>query len=111
MIPYVMFQIASFLGAGGQALYKVSADRKRREVPESHLVPMFLGVLVYCGALALFVWAFSFGGEVGTLYATYSTTFLWSLLIGKLVWGEPITAKKVTGVVLVMGGISLVTIF
>lgn len=109
-IPYVIFQLAALLGAGGQALYKVAADRKQQPATaEGHLLPMVLGVVVYCGALALFVLAFSYGGEVGALYATYSTTFLWSLLLGRLFWGEAITKKKLLGVALVMGGVSLVT--
>ena len=71
---------------------------------------MLLGVVVYCAALALFVWAFSFGGQVGTLYATSSTTFLWSLVIGRVVYPERITGRKLVGVALVMGGVCCVTI-
>lgn len=111
MIPYLIFQAASFLGAIGQAFYKTSADRKRTDSPKGHLPPMILGVVIYCGTLALFVWAFSYGGRVGTLYATYSTTFLWSLIIGRVIYGEKITTRKLAGVLLVMGGVSLVTIF
>jgi drug/metabolite transporter (DMT)-like permease len=110
LIPYALFQVAALLGAIGQALYKVSADRKRRQAPESHRVPMLAGIVVYCGALALFVWAFSFGGRVGSLYATYSTTFLWSMIIGRLFWGESFSLNKVVGVLLVMGGVCLVTL-
>lgn len=111
MLPYVLFQVAALLGAIGQALYKVAVDQKSREPGRGYLTPMVAGVVIYCATLVLFVVAFRSGGTLGVLYATYSTTFVWSLIIGRLFFGERITAQKVAGVALVVGGVSLVTIF
>lgn len=111
MLPYVLFQVAALLGAIGQALYKVAVDKKSREPGRGYLASMVLGVVVYCAALVLFVVAFRSGGSLGVLYATYATTFVWSLIIGRLFFAEKITVQKVAGVLLVVGGVSLVTIF
>ncbi len=112
-VPYVLFQVAALLGAAGQALYKAAVDQKQQadRGGKRHLVPMLAGVAVYCGALGLFVVAFRAGGQLSSLYATYSTTFVWSLVIARLFFGESITLQKVVGVLLIVGGVSLVTLF
>jgi multidrug transporter EmrE-like cation transporter len=109
-LPYVLFQVAALLGAIGQALYKIAVDWKTKGRAPLHLGPMFGGILVYCGALVLFVLAFRAGGQMGVLYATYSTTFVWSLVIARLWFGERITAQKVAGVTLIAGGICCVAL-
>lgn len=111
MVPYALFQVAALLGAVGQALYKVAVDQRSTEPGRRYLISMVFGVVVYCAALVLFVVAFRAGGQLGALYATYSTTFIWSLVIGRLFFKERVTAQKVAGVILIVGGVSLVTVF
>jgi drug/metabolite transporter (DMT)-like permease len=109
LAPYLIFQIASLTGAGGQALYKVSADRKRNGSTSSHIAPLFMGVVVYLLTLTLFSIAFSYGGQLGPLYASYSTTFIWSLILGRLVWNESMNKEKIAGIIFITGGIYCVT--
>ena len=110
-MAYVLFQIAALLGAIGQAFYKVAADLKLAGEKRRGLMWQSAGVLVYIGTLVLFTIAFRSGGRLGVLYATYSATFVWSMIIGRLFFKEGITAQKVAGVLLIAGGVALVTAF
>jgi len=110
LTQFLIFQIAALTGASGQALYKVSADRRRNQSESSILSPLIIGVFVYILTLILFSVAFSYGGRIGPLYASYSTTFIWSMIIGKFAWNELFSKVKFVGIILIVLGVCCVAL-
>lgn len=110
-VPVALFLLASALGAAGQFLYK--AGTERAVAAGGELLAYLLndrilgGVLCYVGVMVCFVAAFRRGGEPTLLYPVYATTFIWAALLGLAVYGVPIRAVHVAGMVLIVAGISL----
>ena len=105
LLPLIVFQVAAFAGAAGQMLYKVGANGGGRG-----RVLLAAGTALYIGVTVLFLVAYRMGGEVSVLYPTYGATFVWGAVLARRCFGEPLTAIKLTGTSLVIGGICLVTL-
>ena len=58
---------------------------------------------------ALFLTASFKGGEVTILYPIFSTSFIWVILISKYILGEPVSAYKWFGILLIITGIIFIT--
>ena len=56
----------------------------------------------------LFVIAFKIGGELTILYPIYATTFIWALVIGRLILKEPLNFYKIAGTLVIIFGIFLI---
>ena len=104
----VMFIIAAFLGALGQFLYKSGADRAGGSIASYLLnVRLLGGVVCYVAVMILFVAAFKRGGALTVLYPIYATTFIWAGIIAWLVYGVPIRAANLGGMILLIAGMYL----
>ncbi|MFH1022357.1 MAG: hypothetical protein V1809_03115 [Planctomycetota bacterium] len=107
-IALVCFLLASFLGAAGQYLYKAGADRAGASwVSYVGNIRLWAGIVCYIAVMGLFVAAFKRGGAPAILYPVYATTFIWSAVIARMVYGTPIRGIHVAGMVLVVSGVAL----
>jgi len=104
----VFFIVASLLGAAGQFFYKSGAARAGSDLLSYLLNPRLLaGVACYAGVMVLFIAAFKRGGALSVLYPIYASTFIFSAIGARHIFGEPILAVNVFGMVLLVAGMFL----
>jgi hypothetical protein len=97
----VLFEVAAFLGALGQLLYKSGSDRAAGTLSSYLLNPrILLGVVCYTTVMVLFVAGFKRGGALTVLYPVYATTFVWAALLALWAHGTPIKPINVAGMLL-----------
>ena len=109
ILPLIVFQAAALAGALGQLLYKKGATGEGGGLVAARL-KILLGMCLYIGVTLLFLLSYRLGGEVSVIYPTYGATFVWGLIFARFFSNELITFSKVLGTLLVVGGISLVTL-
>lgn len=107
-VSIVLFAVAALFGAVGQYLYKSGADAADGS-PLGYLANVRLlgGVVCYVAVMVLFVAAFKRGGSLTVLYPVYASTFIWAALIAWCVYGTPIRAANVAGMMLLVLGMYL----
>lgn len=105
--PIILNLVAAVVGAAGQALYQVGG-LQLGSVPLWKNVPLFLGMILFCAVMVLFVVAFKMGGKLSVVYPIYATTFVWGTLIAVYFRGESISAMQIAGLVVIIAGVSLV---
>lgn len=104
----VLFFVASVLGASGQFLYKSGAARADGGIGSYLLNPRLMGgVVCYIGVMLLFIAAFKRGGALSVLYPIYASSFIFSAIGAWWLYGEPIRAVNVAGMVLLVAGMCL----
>lgn len=109
IVSILCFLIAAFFGALGQFLYKSGADLSDGTIAGYLVNPrLLLGVMCYILVMALFVAGFRFGGRMTVLYPVYATTFVWAALIANRVYGTPVTAVNMAGIILLIAAIWLI---
>jgi multidrug transporter EmrE-like cation transporter len=108
-MPIILNLIAAFFGAIGQYLYKQGGKRLGTE-PIYQNWPLFVGMVLFCGIMVLFVWAFKMGGRLSVVYPVYATTFIWGTLLA--IWGEKeaVSAMQMVGIGIVFVGVSLIAV-
>jgi drug/metabolite transporter (DMT)-like permease len=110
LLPLAVFQVAAFVGALGQLLYKRGTVPDEGRSRRSALLNVLGGMLLYIAVTLLFVLAYHLGGEVSVLYPSYASTFVWGLVLARLLSGETITRPKVLGTTCILGGIVVVNL-
>jgi multidrug transporter EmrE-like cation transporter len=100
-IPILLNVLAAFLGAFGQYFYKIGAQK-------SNIPAILLGVLLFCGVMALFVLAYRLGGRISVVYPFYATTFVWGALIGLWLEKEPWSHWNFLGLGLLLAGLVVI---
>ena len=103
----ICFLIAALLGAPGQFLYKSGAERTDGTLLSYLNLRLLGGVVCYVAVIALLVIAFKRGGALAVLYPVYASTFIFAALIGWRVYGTPIRAINITGMLLLIAGMYL----
>lgn len=104
--PILLNLIAAFFGAGGQFLYKKGAN-KISLVPWWQNWQIFLGALFFIAVMALFVQSFKMGGRLSVVYPVYATTFIWGMLLGILIEGEPWNYFQIAGLIFIIAGVAI----
>ena len=104
----ICFSVASFLGATGQFFYKSGAVRAGDGLSSYFLNPRLLaGALCYACVMVLFIAAFKRGGELSVLYPIYASTFIFSAIGARVLYGELIHPANYAGMVLLVAGMCL----
>lgn len=103
----IMFAVAAAVGALGQYLYKSGADAAQGGIASYLNLRLLGGVACYIAVMVLFVAAFKRGGSLTVLYPIYASTFIWAALIALQVYGTPIKAANVAGMILLVAGMYL----
>ena len=98
---------ASFIGSFGAVFLKWGAGRLKFEL-RALVTNWRLGT-----GIGLYLLSFIFyylglqHGELSVLFPMVSFGYIWTLLWSRLFFGEPFTPRKITGIVLVLAGISI----
>lgn len=98
---------ASFIGSFGAVFLKAGAGRLHR-----HLRTLFLnwrlaaGVAMYVLSLVFYMAGIR-EGELSVLYPMISLGYIWTMLWSRLFFNEPVSHKKVVGLVFILAGIVL----
>jgi drug/metabolite transporter (DMT)-like permease len=96
---------ASILGAAGQFLFKLAADRGGAAPFGFLKTPWaFMGIACYFAVMMLFSTAFRRGGTVTVLYPVYASTFIWAAVMAWFLQGQPIRPIHVAGMLLLVVG-------
>lgn len=101
----VLVILASFIGSFGAVFLKAGAGRLHRE-----LHTLLLNWRLAAG-IGMYLLSFVFyymgvrQGELSILYPMVSLGYLWTLVWSKLFFGEPFTARKLTGIGLIIVGL------
>lgn len=103
----LMFLLAAVLGAVGQWLYKLGADRADGSLASYLSVPVVGGVACYTAVMVLFVAAFKHGGQPQVLYPIYASTFIFAALLAWWLAGQPIRAVHIAGMAALVLGMFL----
>lgn len=105
LLAIVCVLLASLLGAAGQFLFKIAADRGGAAPLGFLLTPWaFAGIACYFAVMMLFSFAFRRGGTVTVLYPIYASTFIWAAVMAWGLYGQPIRPIHVAGMVLLVVG-------
>jgi uncharacterized membrane protein len=98
--------IASLVGAGGQLLAKQTALRITDIGIQPETVLLFIVVFaLYGGVMGLFLVALKYGKEMSQVYPIYALTFVWGVILGKLVFLEPMEIHHFVGVGIICLGV------
>jgi len=97
--------LASFVGSFGAVFLKSGSGRLHREI-RSLLVNwrLALGVTLFLVSSYFFVLAMR-EGELSILYPINAFAYVWVMVWSRLFFKEPITHRKVAGLVLILVGI------
>ncbi len=109
-LPITINLIAAIIGAFGQYLYKLGAQ-KLKLVPIYENWQIIVGALLFTVVMVMFLWSFKLGGKISTTFPAYATTFIWGTILGVVLDKEAFNWVQGTGIVLVVIGISLVAAF
>jgi multidrug transporter EmrE-like cation transporter len=105
IIALVCVLAASLLGAAGQFLFKLAANRGGSAAFGFLATPWaFIGLACYVSVMLLFSLAFRRGGTVTVLYPIYASTFIWAAIMAWAIYGQPIRPIHVSGMVLLIAG-------
>ena len=105
IISIIFYIIAAIIGAIGQYLYKIGADKSDGTLAGYLLnAPLIGGVFCYITVMLLFVAAFKKGDELNVLYPIYASTFIWGAIIAFIAFGLPIKPINIMGMVLLIAG-------
>lgn len=104
-IPILLNCIAAFLGAFGQYYYKRGALLLDRQPLNWSLV---FGLLLFCGAMLLFILAYKLGGKISVVYPFYATTFIWGTLIGMVLEKEIVRTGHFIGLAFLLVGLTII---
>jgi len=110
-----MVFLAALLGSFGSVLIKKGADAIRLRgtglfrlaVNAATDLPLVAGVLLYGLSMVVFVLALR-GGELSVLYPLVATSYIWVVLLARLLLGERMDSWKWAGVLLIIAGVALV---
>jgi drug/metabolite transporter (DMT)-like permease len=100
--------------SAGQILFKMAALRSGAADSGNHLIgliwnPYFLAAaILYAGYALLWVWILTFV-PLSRAYPFVALAFAITPLFGGLLFGEAITMRLVSGLLLILGGLLLVT--
>ena len=101
-IPILLNCLAALLGALGQYFYKKGSALLSERILNG---PIVLGILMFCGVMGLFVYAYKLGGKMSIVYPFYATTFIWGTLIGVVLEKEQVKPSYYLGLGLLMAGL------
>lgn len=109
LVPILLYLLAGISGAFGQYFYKLGGTRLDL-VPLYKNFPLFIGIILFCVVMWLFVTAFKLGGRMSVVYPVYATTFVWGTLISVIIGKEPWTVMQLIGVTTIIAGVILISI-
>ncbi len=99
----LLMTLSSFLTVIGQLLW----DFGKSAGSSQDYMLIFFGFALYGLGSLLMIYSFKYG-ELSILYPVMGTSYIFSLIVGRIVLGEPLTVPKIIGTGLILIGISLI---
>jgi drug/metabolite transporter (DMT)-like permease len=100
--------LAAFIGSIGQLEFKKGADNLQFDIKllltNHHLI---FAVGLYCISTVLYVYALN-KERLFLVYPIIATSYIWTLLLSKIVLKEPVGLTSWAGVFLILLGVSLI---
>jgi len=106
-LSLLLLTLAAFCAAGGQLLFKIGA-RDRQQFMEFINFPILIGLLLYGIGTLLWIYTLSYE-KLTNVYAFTALTFILVYLGGVFVINEKISMIGVSGIILVLAGLYLIT--
>lgn len=98
------------LAAVGQTFFKMGASEISTQYADWFLNgTIILGMGIYGTSALLFIVALKFG-RLSILYPIIATSYIWVTLLAYYVFGEPITYVNWIGILMIMSGVTLITL-
>jgi drug/metabolite transporter (DMT)-like permease len=104
LIVYFLVIICAIFGAAGQILFKMASDNLKFNLTIFLNIHLLVGLLLYAVATILFVYLLQFG-DVSKLYPLIATSYIWVLLLAKIVLNENINCYQIVGVTCIIIGV------
>ena len=102
--------MASFIGSFGAVFLKAGAGRLHRDVKTLlYNWRLAAGISMYVISLVFYMAGIR-EGELSILYPMVSLGYIWTMLWSRLFFQEPISTRKITGLVLILGGIVMLNV-
>jgi len=70
---------------------------------------LFSGILLYAIGAVILIIAFK-GGEVTVIYPIFASSYIWVSLLSAYTFSEPLTILKISGIFIVILGISFIAL-
>ncbi|MHC4777768.1 MAG: DMT family transporter [Planctomycetota bacterium] len=108
-LALIITVICSFLGAFGQAFFKLGSETVRPTSPGTWLMnwKLVIGLGFYGIATVLFVYALSIGKNLSALYPAIALSYVWVFLISVFYFHEKIAVVNWVGVGFIIVGVAL----
>jgi len=104
----LILTVAAFSAAGGQLLFKVGARGRDHIIG---FLNLYIGGGVFLYGAGTLIWIYALSTQkLVTVYAFTALTFVLVYIGGVLLLGEDISRPAMLGVVLVLGGLYLITV-
>lgn len=102
--------LASFIGSFGAVFLKAGADKLERNfLLLLRNWRLMAGVAFYLASFVIYTMGIR-DGELTILYPMVSMGYLWTLLWARMIFNEPFTRNKFTGIGLILGGIVILNL-
>lgn len=111
-LAVLAYLIAALSGALGQFCFKHFSNEISNSTAIELIFNLYLwiAILLYFSVMILFIIGFRLGGELSTLYPVYGSTFIWALILAVIFLEESISITNISGIVLIILGITLLNI-
>lgn len=103
----LLVMAASVFGSFGAVFLKKGANRLTGKLTSFISVDLALGVALFLGSSVFYGLGIK-GGDVSVLYPMVSLGYVWTLIWGKIFFGEQFTKTKIAGLALVLVGVCFV---
>jgi len=111
IIALALIFVATLLGALGSVFMKKGAAKfNMNPLKQLKNKSLIFGLILFFLSAALYIPALRLS-NLSILYPTTAMSYIWAIIFGRTFFNEKITRTKVIGVLLIIAGISLITIF
>lgn len=105
---YLLILVMTLLGSLGAFFFKKSTEKMDGIFTLLRIPSFYIGGVLYVSGALLNVILLRYM-DYTVVYPMGSIAYIWSLVISNRFLGEKITARKIVGVVLICGGVVLLT--
>lgn len=97
----------SFIGSFGAVFLKLGSARLSQGIRQLFNFRLAAGALMYLLSTGLFIVALQ-KGELSVLFPLVSLGYIWTMVWSRLFFKEPFTRYKITGLFLILVGVSFI---
>lgn len=106
----LLIVFATFLTTAAQIAYKIGANKLALDFNKlitNYFLPV--GLILYCIAGVILIISLKHG-DVSVLYPIFATSYIWVMLLSRIIFDDKFNTLKITGVAIILFGIILLSI-